>query len=169
MTIPGNHQKAEKGTSITYIWTFFFFRDKVSLYRPGCPGTHFVDQAGLELRNPPASASRVLGLKACTGYIWIFISTICTKSFLVQKWCTWNVLVSKIINVYLIFWEPFIYFYVYRYLSYMYVCLCTWAGSAHKSQKRVVGPLELELQMVVSYHMCARNKPSIRLTAELSL
>jgi hypothetical protein len=37
----------------------------VSLYGPGCPGTHFVDQAGLELRNPPASASQVLGLKAC--------------------------------------------------------------------------------------------------------
>jgi hypothetical protein len=32
---------------------------------PSCPGTHFVDQAGLELRNPPASASQVLGLKAC--------------------------------------------------------------------------------------------------------
>jgi hypothetical protein len=31
----------------------------------GCPRTHFVDQAGLKLRNPPASASRVLGLKAC--------------------------------------------------------------------------------------------------------
>jgi hypothetical protein len=46
---------------------FFFlvFRDRVSLYSPGCPGTHSVDQAGLELRNPPASASRVLGLKAC--------------------------------------------------------------------------------------------------------
>jgi hypothetical protein len=44
---------------------FFVFRDRVSLYSPGCPGTHFVDQAGLELRNPPASASRVLGLKAC--------------------------------------------------------------------------------------------------------
>ena len=42
------------------------FWDRVSLYSPGCPGTHFVDQAGLELRNPPAaSASRVLGLKAC--------------------------------------------------------------------------------------------------------
>jgi hypothetical protein len=41
------------------------FRDRVSLYSPGCPGTHFVDQAELELRNPPASASRVLGLKAC--------------------------------------------------------------------------------------------------------
>jgi hypothetical protein len=41
------------------------FRDRVSLWRPGCPGTHSVDQAGLELRNPPASASRVLGLKVC--------------------------------------------------------------------------------------------------------
>jgi hypothetical protein len=37
----------------------------VSLYSPGCPGTHFVVQAGLELRNPPASACRVLRLKAC--------------------------------------------------------------------------------------------------------
>jgi hypothetical protein len=43
----------------------FVFRDRVSLCSPGCPGTHFVDQAGLELRNPPASASRVLELKAC--------------------------------------------------------------------------------------------------------
>jgi hypothetical protein len=47
--------------------SFFFmvFRDRVSLCSPGCPGTHYVDQAGLELRNPPASASRVLGLKVC--------------------------------------------------------------------------------------------------------
>ncbi|GAB1293533.1 NEDD8-activating enzyme E1 regulatory subunit [Apodemus speciosus] len=37
----------------------------VSLCSSGCPGTHSVDQAGLELRNPPASASQVLGLKAC--------------------------------------------------------------------------------------------------------
>jgi hypothetical protein len=44
----------------------FVFRERVSLYSPGCPGTHFVDQAGLEFRNSPASASRVLGLKACT-------------------------------------------------------------------------------------------------------
>ena len=36
----------------------FVFRDRVSLYSPGCPGTHFVDQAGLELRNLPASASK---------------------------------------------------------------------------------------------------------------
>jgi hypothetical protein len=32
---------------------------------PWWSGTHSVDQAGLELRNPPASASQVLGLKAC--------------------------------------------------------------------------------------------------------
>jgi hypothetical protein len=44
---------------------FFFFRDRVSLCSLGCPGTHSVDQAGLKLRNPPASASQVLGLKAC--------------------------------------------------------------------------------------------------------
>jgi hypothetical protein len=33
------------------------FRDRVSLCSPGCPASHSVDQAGLELRNPPASAS----------------------------------------------------------------------------------------------------------------
>jgi hypothetical protein len=57
---------------VQFIISFFFlflfllvFQDKVSLY--GCPGTHFVDQAGLKLRNPPASASpQVLGLKVCT-------------------------------------------------------------------------------------------------------
>ena len=43
----------------------FVFRDRVSLYSPGCPGTHSVDQAGLKLRNQPASASPVLALKAC--------------------------------------------------------------------------------------------------------
>jgi hypothetical protein len=53
-----------------YFFLFFvcfclFFRDRVSLCSPGSPGTHLVDQAGLELRNPPASASRVLGLKVC--------------------------------------------------------------------------------------------------------
>jgi hypothetical protein len=48
------------------IFSFFSFsRDRVSLCSLGCPGTHFVDQTGLELRNPPASASQVLGLKAC--------------------------------------------------------------------------------------------------------
>jgi hypothetical protein len=53
-----------------WVWGFgflflFFFQDRVSLCSPGCPGTHSVDQAGLELRNPSASASQVLGSKAC--------------------------------------------------------------------------------------------------------
>ena len=56
--------------------SFFFFwgggcRDRVFLYSPGCPGAHSVDQAGLELRNPPASASRVLGLQACATNAWL--------------------------------------------------------------------------------------------------
>jgi hypothetical protein len=46
-----------------FVCLFFVFRDSISLCSPGCPGTHSVDQAGLELRSPPASASRVLGLK----------------------------------------------------------------------------------------------------------
>jgi hypothetical protein len=44
------------------------FRDRVSLYSPGCPGTHSVDQAGLELRNLPASDSQVLGSKVCSHH-----------------------------------------------------------------------------------------------------
>jgi hypothetical protein len=42
-------------------------RDRVSLFSPGCPRTYSVDQAVLELRNLPASASQVLGLKACAN------------------------------------------------------------------------------------------------------
>jgi hypothetical protein len=51
---------------VLFCFVLFCFRDRVSLRSPGCPGTHSVNQAGLELRNLPASASRVLGLKACT-------------------------------------------------------------------------------------------------------
>jgi hypothetical protein len=53
--------------SLSFFWGGggLVFQDRVSLYSPGCPGTHSVDQADLELRNLPASASQVLGLKAC--------------------------------------------------------------------------------------------------------
>jgi hypothetical protein len=49
-----------------FVCLFVCFQDRGSLYSPGCPGTHSVDQAGLELRNPLASASQVLGLNVCT-------------------------------------------------------------------------------------------------------
>jgi hypothetical protein len=45
--------------------TFFLIWFFETGFLPGCPGTHSVDQAGLELRDPPASASQVLRLKAC--------------------------------------------------------------------------------------------------------
>ena len=58
------------------LFCFVFFWDRVSLYSPGCPETHFVDQSCLKLRNLPASASRVLGLKACASTarpgFWVF-------------------------------------------------------------------------------------------------
>ena len=61
-------------------------RDRVSLYNPGCPGTNFVDQAGLELRNPPDSASRVLGLKVICSFklsecVHVFFSFFLFQSF----------------------------------------------------------------------------------------
>jgi hypothetical protein len=58
------------GLQVRGIFGFWFlvfgfgFRGRVSLCSLGCPGTHSVDQAGLKLRNLPASASQVLGLKA---------------------------------------------------------------------------------------------------------
>jgi hypothetical protein len=61
----------EKIATVKYFFVLFFvfcffFPDRVLLCSPGCPGTHSVDQASLELRNSPASASQGLGLKACT-------------------------------------------------------------------------------------------------------
>jgi hypothetical protein len=41
----------------SFFFFFEFFQNRVSLYSSGCPETHFVDQAGLELRNPLAFAS----------------------------------------------------------------------------------------------------------------
>jgi hypothetical protein len=52
--------------------------DRFLFFSPGCPGTHSVDQAGLEPRNLPASASRALGLKACAttpGMTVIFLKS----------------------------------------------------------------------------------------------
>ena len=42
------------------------FPDRVSLCRLGYPGIHYVDKASFDLRDPAASVSGVLALKACT-------------------------------------------------------------------------------------------------------
>jgi hypothetical protein len=41
---------------LVLVFWFLFFQDRVSLCSPGCPGSNFEDQAGLKLRNLPASA-----------------------------------------------------------------------------------------------------------------
>jgi hypothetical protein len=55
------------------LFVCLFVWDRVSLFSPGCPGTHCVDQAGLKFVNLPASASRVLGLKECATMPGLFI------------------------------------------------------------------------------------------------
>jgi hypothetical protein len=70
-----------------FVCLFVCFRDRVFLYSPGCPGTHFVDLAGLELRNPPASASRVLGLKAWATKPGCFVFLICMSVCLPVHLC----------------------------------------------------------------------------------
>jgi hypothetical protein len=105
---------------------FFFFGwlvfwDRVSLYSPGCPGTHFVDQTGLELRN-------LLRLKVC--------ATMPGSSFSIL----------------------FCYFIVCVGMFWLHACLCiTWTPGTYRGQKRALDSLELELQMVVSCLVGARN------------
>jgi hypothetical protein len=59
--------EARAGLKLT-IWGFFFFfgfsRQGFSV-QPWLSWNSLCRPAGLELRNPPASASRVLGLKMC--------------------------------------------------------------------------------------------------------
>jgi hypothetical protein len=51
---------------VLFLLVYFVFRVRVSLCSPVCAGTQSVDQTDLELRNPPASASQVLGLQQCS-------------------------------------------------------------------------------------------------------
>ena len=51
--------------------SFLFVWDWVSLCISGCPGTHSADQAGLKLRDLPASAFQVFRLKICATTAWL--------------------------------------------------------------------------------------------------
>jgi hypothetical protein len=52
-------EKSKNGAEKNFFLFFIFLvlQDRVSLNSPACPATHFVDQAGLKLRNLSASAS----------------------------------------------------------------------------------------------------------------
>ena len=62
---------------LLFIFSFVVvvFWDFVSLYSPGCPGIHYVDQAGLELKNPLVSASQFLQKKVCATTSQLFTFT----------------------------------------------------------------------------------------------
>jgi hypothetical protein len=81
----------------------FVLWDRVSLCRPGCPGTHSVDQAGLELRNPPASASWVLGLKACAtmpGWFSSFLNSTVLCAHFVTLFLSKSVILVSLCTVF---------------------------------------------------------------------
>lgn len=59
---------------LLFIFVVLFFKDRVSLYSPGYPRTQSVDEAGLEIRDPRASASSagIEGLHHYTQLILLF-------------------------------------------------------------------------------------------------
>ena len=109
---------------------------RVSLCSPGCPGTHFVDQAGLKLRNPPASASRVLGSKACAtthGQVLLLciflnpcrtlqhatqqINSICHAGKLEQSSCKGQDTQFSAVSFAFVFFFCFVLFFVFLFLK----------------------------------------------------
>ena len=114
-----------------FVCLFVCFRDKVSLCSLGCPGTHSVDQA---LRNLPASASKVLGLKVCATTARLTL-----------------ILLPFLFRIYLLL-HIFIWVFVCMYGCALHVC------NACRSLKGAPDPLELKLQTVVSCRLGAGNQ-----------
>jgi hypothetical protein len=97
--VPACIKKRKQNTVIDVFETVF-------LYRSGCPATHSVDQTGLELRNPPASASQLQGLKACNTVhcarlddwfccCWLFVCLFFFFNFLLDIFFTFQLLSRK--------------------------------------------------------------------------
>jgi hypothetical protein len=55
-------------STILVLFCFVVFWARISLCSPDCPRTHSVNQAGLEIRDLPTSASWLLGLRACIRF-----------------------------------------------------------------------------------------------------
>ena len=75
-----------------FVCLLLFFQDWVSPCSPGCPGTHFVYQAGLELRNLPASASGIKGVHHLARLFFLFFKI--SKHGLKLPWLALNSLYS---------------------------------------------------------------------------
>jgi hypothetical protein len=80
----------------------FVFRDRISRCSPGCPRTHSVDQAGLELRNLPASASQVLGLKACAT------TPVVCKYFITLSYLFSPMIVSTLLYMFIFYFVDYV-------------------------------------------------------------
>jgi hypothetical protein len=64
--------RRESQVKVLFVWFWFgFLRHRFLYFGIGCPGTHSVVQAGLRLRDPPASAAPVLRLKMCAANAWL--------------------------------------------------------------------------------------------------
>jgi hypothetical protein len=84
------------------------FHNRVSLCSPACPGTHSAGQAGLELKNPPDSASKMLGLKTCatTASSILYKVTLFTNFIFLSGFpgICWDVLI--LLNIKILLLQP---------------------------------------------------------------
>jgi hypothetical protein len=55
----------------SFVCLFVCFRDRVSLYSPGCPGTHSVDQADLTQKSTCLCLPSA-GIKGVRHHTWLF-------------------------------------------------------------------------------------------------
>jgi hypothetical protein len=98
------------------LFCFVLFWDKVSLYSSDCPGTYFVDHTGLKLRNLPASAFQVLGLKACTTTAWLIFFKKRNLCVYACVWCMYECMLEVYVGCFTVLLSTF--------LKVWCVCVC---------------------------------------------
>lgn len=88
-------------TYVANLYDFFLFSKQVSPCSPSCPGSYFVDQAGLELRDLPVSVSGT-GIKGICHHAWLFFFlSIAVLTFLEHEYLgRWKFSLSWLIVVF---------------------------------------------------------------------
>jgi hypothetical protein len=104
------HHLAQPSFSFCF-FVLFFSRQGFSVYF-GCPRTYSVDQAGLELRNLPASASRVLRLKACATTALRFLIYFLFLIFFIIQLSVFFFFLRKDLFLFLLFFVFFKYLFI---------------------------------------------------------